>query len=78
MQVKCMFYIFLKLEFSISSDSTDTVNRPIEFFLIRCVKAWLAGESYPGESIKNLPKHKISPSCILRESISPVYQTPES
>ena len=64
MQVKCMFYIFFKLEFSISSDSTDTtVNRTMEFFLITLHKSMTRQGIVPQGVNKIPPKHD-SPGMI--------------
>ena len=56
-----MFYHFKKIEVSISSESKDTMNRTIKFFLITPYKSMthqgiilrgvsLTGVSYPGDS----------------------------
>ena len=84
---------FKKIEVSITSDSKDTMNRTIKFFLKRMTRwgiiprgvmfwrifQWLTGVWYPSESIRNLPKHD-SPGYLsyFTESVSPGYDTPGS
>ena len=81
------FSIFKNIEVSISSDSKDTMNRTTKFFWKTQYKSMICWVSYPGESIKNPPKHdSLGYSIILHgfslagvwypgESISPEYHT---